>query len=184
MKTFQSKTWYIFILLFIILSCRKEDTKPIDPVLEIEKHIEYLKEYYKKINTKVTEKEIQKLYNEDKTASVIHILLMTQGKSDSAKIEIRKKMEVILERAKQGEDFAKLVEEYSEDPGSKNNGGLYKDFGRGDMVKPFEDAAFSVPIGEISDIIETRFGYHILKVIDRKKETQPLEKVQQQIESD
>ncbi len=141
----------------------------------------YLDETLSK-ETEVSEEEIQKLYNEDKTASVRHILLMTQGKSDSAKIEIRKKMEVILERAKQGEDFAKLVEEYSEDPGSKNNGGLYKDFGRGAMVKPFEDAAFSVPIGEISDIIETRFGYHILKVIDRKKETQPLEKVQLQLE--
>jgi len=132
--------------------------------------------------TEVTEEEIQKLYNEDKTASVRHILLMTQGKSDSAKMVIRKKMEGILERAKHGEDFAKLAEEYSEDPGSKNNGGLYKDFGRGAMVKPFEDAAFSVPIGEISDIIETRFGYHILKVIGRKKETLPLEKVQPQLE--
>ncbi|MBL7136992.1 MAG: peptidylprolyl isomerase [Candidatus Marinimicrobia bacterium] len=132
--------------------------------------------------TEVTDEEIQKLYNEDKTASVRHILLMTQGKSDSAKKEIRKKMEGILEKAKQGEDFAKLAEEHSEDPGSKNNGGLFKDFGRGSMVKPFEDAAFSVPIAEISDIIETRFGYHILKVIDRKKETQPLVKVQPQLE--
>ncbi len=132
--------------------------------------------------TTVTEDDIQKAYNEDKTATVRHILLSTQGKSDSAKQEIRKKMEDILARARKGEDFAKLAKEYSEDPGSKEKGGLYEDFGRGQMVKPFEDAAFSVPVGQISDIIETQYGFHILKVINRKKESKPLEEVKAQLE--
>ncbi|MEJ2636223.1 MAG: peptidylprolyl isomerase [Calditrichia bacterium] len=132
--------------------------------------------------TKVTEDDIQKAYNEDKTATVRHILLSTQGKSDSAKQEIRKNMEDILARARKGEDFAKLAKEYSEDPGSKDKGGLYENFGRGQMVKPFEDAAFSVPVGQISDIIETQYGFHILKVIDRKKESKPLEEVRAQLE--
>lgn len=130
----------------------------------------------------VSEEEIQKVYKEDKTASVRHILLLTQEKNDSEKKEIHKKMEDILSRARKGEDFAELAKKYSEDPGSKENGGLYEDFGRGQMVKPFEDAAFSVPSGKISDIVETRHGYHILKVIDRKKETRPLDEVRSEIE--
>lgn len=134
-------------------------------------------------STKVTEKEIQTVYNEPKTVTVRHILLLTQGKSDSAKKAIRKKMEGILTRAKRGEDFAKLAKEYSEDPGSKDKGGLYQDFGRGKMVKPFEDAAFNTPVGQLSGIIETRYGYHILKVINRKKETRPLKDVRGQIEA-
>jgi len=107
--------------------------------------------------------------SEEEVASVRHILLMTQGKSDAEKEEIHKKMEGILNRAKAGEDFAELAKEYTEDPGSKNNGGLYENFPKGQMVKPFEDAAFSVPVGEISDIVETRYGYHILKVVARNK---------------
>jgi parvulin-like peptidyl-prolyl isomerase len=131
--------------------------------------------------TAVTDEDILAEYNADKTASVRHILLMTQGKSDSAKAEIRNKMEDILAEAKSGADFGKLAEKYTEDPGSKEKGGLYEDFAKGRMVKPFEDAAFSVPVGEISDIVETRYGYHILKVVDRKKETKPLEDVEEEI---
>jgi parvulin-like peptidyl-prolyl isomerase len=92
-------------------------------------------------------------------------------------------MEDILARAKKGEDFAALAKQYTEDPGSKENGGLYEDFGRGKMVKPFEHAAFSVPVGQISDIVETTYGYHIIKVENRKKETQPLDQVKAQIEA-
>lgn len=131
----------------------------------------------------VTDEDIQNEYNQDKTATVRHILMLTQGKSEDEKNEIRKKMEDILARAKKGEDFAKLAETYSEDPGSKDKGGIYEDFSKGRMVKPFEDAAFNLPIGSISDIVETRYGYHIVKVIDRKKETKPLEDVRSQIES-
>ena len=131
----------------------------------------------------VTEAEIQKAYSEDKTASVRHILLLTQGKSGTEKAEIRKKMEAILARAKKGDDFAALAKEFTEDPGSKEKGGLYEDFEHGKMVKPFDDAAFSVPVGEISGLVETEFGYHIIKVEGRKKETQPLDQVKAQIEA-
>jgi parvulin-like peptidyl-prolyl isomerase len=130
-----------------------------------------------------SEDEIQKAYQGDKTASVRHILLLTQGKTDQDKAEIRKKMEEILARAKSGDDFAALAKQYTEDPGSKENGGLYENFSRGNMVKPFEEAAFSVPIGEISGIIETEYGYHIIKVIDRQKETRPFAEVRAELES-
>ena len=132
---------------------------------------------------KVTEEEIKKAYAEEKTASVRHILILTKDKTPAEKAEIRKKMDGILARAKKGEDFAALAKEFTEDPGSKETGGLYEDFGRGKMVKPFEEAAFSVPVGQISGVIETEYGYHILKVEARKKETQSFEEIKGQLES-
>lgn len=133
----------------------------------------------------VSEKELEDNYRQmiqkDITASVQHILLMTQGKSEQEKGEIYNKMKKILSRAKAGEEFGELAKTFSEDPGSKDKGGLYTDFKRGTMVKAFEDAAFTVPIGELSDIIETQYGYHILKVVDRKKETRSFEEVKPEI---
>ncbi len=130
----------------------------------------------------VSEEDIKKAYNEDKTASVRHILMMTTGKSDEEKALIREKMQGVLDRARKGEDFAKLAKEFSEDPGSKNKGGLYENFPRGQMVKPFEDAAFNIPVGELSDIVETQYGYHILKIEGRQKETRPFAEVHDEIE--
>jgi len=136
---------------------------------------------------KISEEDLRKAYADeaagDKTASVRHILLLTQGKTEAEKAEALKTIEGILVRAKAGEDFAELAKQYSEDPGSKDNGGLYEDFGRGQMVKPFEDASFTVPVGEISGVVETNFGYHIIKVVDRKKETRPFEEVRAELES-
>jgi parvulin-like peptidyl-prolyl isomerase len=134
----------------------------------------------------ITDEELQNQYRQmiqkDTQASVQHILLMTQGKPEQEKAVIFKKMKQILARARAGEDFGQLAATYSEDPGSKDKGGLYANFERGTMVKPFEDAAFTVPVGELSDIIETRYGYHILKVVDRKKETRSFEEVRPELE--
>ena len=121
--------------------------------------------------------QYQKDYGDERLASVRHILLRTQGKTPAEKSQIYEKMEGLLERARNGEDFANLAKEYSEDPGSKMNGGLYENFEKGAMVKPFEDAAFSVPVGEISDIVETDYGYHILKIIDRKKDKRTMDEL-------
>ncbi|MBN1543775.1 peptidylprolyl isomerase [candidate division KSB1 bacterium] len=134
-------------------------------------------------NIEINEQDLKDAYAEDKTASVRHILLSTQGKSVAEKEKIHSQMENLLARARAGEDFAELAKQYTDDPGSKENGGLYENFPRGQMVKAFEDAAFSVPVGEISDIIETTYGYHILKVIERKKENQPLDDVKTALES-
>jgi parvulin-like peptidyl-prolyl isomerase len=130
----------------------------------------------------VSDEEIEQAYQEDKSASVRHILLMTREKSENEKAAIHSTMQELHQRARSGEDFAALAREYSEDPGSKGRGGLYEDFTRGTMVKPFEDAAFSVPVGEISDIIETQYGFHILKVEGRKREERPLEEVRPELE--
>ena len=132
----------------------------------------------------ITEEQLNEAYQsftKDTTVSVRHILLLTQEKTDAEKKEIHKRMEGILTRARAGEDFAELAGTYSEDPGSKENGGLYENFSRGAMVKPFEDAAFNVPVGEISDIVETRYGYHILKVIERNTDEKSLDEVRPEL---
>lgn len=151
--------------------------KQIEESIIIQKYLDQVAEE----QSHISDEDLQKLYNQGKTVTVRHILLSTQGKTDSEKAEIKKKMEELLARARAGEDFAELAKTYSEDPGSKSNGGLYENFGRGQMVKPFEDAAFSVPVGEISDIVETSYGYHILKVIDRKPETRPFDEIKDQM---
>ncbi|HBY18467.1 MAG TPA: hypothetical protein DEH00_04770 [Candidatus Marinimicrobia bacterium] len=131
----------------------------------------------------IPEEVLREAYKEPVSASVRHILLSTQGQNPEEKEETRKKMEGILKRARSGEDFSELAKEYSEDPGSKEQGGLYENFSRGQMVPAFDEAAFSEPVGSITDIVETQFGYHIIKILDRKSETRPFEEVRDSLQA-
>ena len=97
-----------------------------------------------------------------------HILVKVDAKAtDAEKADARKKIEGIKSKLDNGEDFAKLASEDSDCPSSKKGGDLGF-FSRGQMVKPFEDAAFSLKPGEVSDIVETRFGYHIIKLTEKE----------------
>lgn len=99
-----------------------------------------------------------------------HILIKVDaGADDAQKTAARKKIETVQQKVKAGGDFADLAKEYSEGP-SNTRGGDLGFFRRGQMVKPFEDAAFTMKANEVSDIIESRFGYHIIKVYDIKPE--------------
>ncbi|MBM3823985.1 MAG: hypothetical protein FJ404_14060 [Verrucomicrobia bacterium] len=108
-----------------------------------------------------------------------HILITTQDLksgeplAEAQKKEKKKLMEKVLARAKKGEDFGKLAKEFSEDPGSKDSGGEYT-FPRGQMVPEFEAAAFALKPNEVSDIVTTQYGYHIIKLSERI----PAEKVE------
>lgn len=100
------------------------------------------------------------------------------------KDEARKKTQDLLDRVRKGEDFAKLATENSDDPGSKDKGGEYDFFARGSgMVPEFEKAAFALKPGEISDLVETQFGFHIIKLEERRAAPSPDadDKVRQQI---
>jgi len=100
-----------------------------------------------------------------------HILVkVDQGAAEEQRTAAKKKIEDTQARLIKGEDFGTLAKELSECPSSSQNGDL-SFFGRGQMVKPFEDAAFSLKNGEVSGIVETRFGYHLIKVTDRQPET-------------
>ena len=97
-----------------------------------------------------------------------HILVrIPEGATGPAKEELRKKADALLQRVRAKEDFAALAKQSSEDPGSARNGGDLGAFGRGQMVPPFEQAAFALKAGEVSGIVETPFGFHIIKVAER-----------------
>ncbi len=109
-----------------------------------------------------------------------HILLKTDGKDEAA---VRKQAEDILKQARApGADFAALAKKYSEDEGSKATGGDLDYFSKGRMVPQFETAAFAMQPGQISDLVKSQFGFHIIKVIDRKPaSTRSLDEVRAQI---
>lgn len=153
--------------------------------------LKYLDFSYSTVGQKITVEEDElKNYFDDNSAefsipekrSARHILFKAD-ESSPAEVhdEQRKKAEEILALAKQGEDFASLAEKYSEGP-SKSNGGDLGQFGRGQMVKPFEDATFSLELNGISEVVKTAFGYHIIKVESIvPSETKPFSEVENTI---
>jgi len=112
-----------------------------------------------------------------------HILVKAgESATEEAKQEARQRAEELLERARAGEDFAALATEHSEDPGSAARGGDLGFFGRGAMVPAFEESAFALEPGTISDLVESRFGFHIIKVEARHEESvQDLDEVRDDI---
>ena len=133
----------------------------------------------RELKAEATDAEAKKYYEDfparfeqPEMVRVSHILVSTvdpEAKAplaDDKKAAKRKLAEDLLKRARAGEDFAKLAKEFSEDSASRENGGEYK-FPRGQMVPEFETVAFALTTNQISDIVTTQFGYHIIKLSEK-----------------
>jgi peptidyl-prolyl cis-trans isomerase C len=147
-----------------------------------------------KAKVNITDEEVKKYYEENASKFDIpeqvrasHILIATRSKSGPLpEAEKQKKLEAIKklrERIVGGEDFAKLAKEFSEDPGSKDRGGEYT-FARGEMAASFERVAFGLKPDEISDVVETQFGFHVIKLHEKTPaRKQPLSEVSEKIKT-
>jgi len=145
--------------------------------------------------TTVSHEELQGYYDQHKDdyrvpeqVSVSHILIKTPLPGPDGKVdpkgaeEARKKAEDLLKQVKAGGNFAELAKKYSEDPGSGKNGGSLGFIGKGRTVPEFEKAAFSLPKGSTSDLVQSSYGFHIIRVDDKQSaHMKTLDEVKDQI---
>jgi parvulin-like peptidyl-prolyl isomerase len=136
----------------------------------------------RELNVTVTDAEVKQFYDnptnladfeQPEMVHARHILLMTMDPVTRTPLSTdqqqakRKQMDDLLKRIRGGADFAALAKQYSEDPGSKDNGGELPAFPHGQMVPEFEAAAFSLTNNQVSDVITSAYGYHIIKLLDK-----------------
>ncbi|HEY1718884.1 MAG TPA: peptidylprolyl isomerase [Verrucomicrobiae bacterium] len=134
----------------------------------------------RELGVAVTDAEVTQFYGshpeefeQPEQVHVRHILLMTMDPTTRQPLPAdqvaakRKQIDAILKRIRAGEDFSKLATQYSEDPGSKDKGGELPAFSKGEMVPEFEAAAFSLTNNQVSDVITTAYGYHVIKLLDK-----------------
>jgi len=134
-------------------------------------------------NITISDAEVKKYYDDNKETlfkvpeqiQVSHILIQFnvpegQELTEQLKKTAYDKIKAVQEKLKSGEDFAALAKSYSEDTASKENGGDIGFISAGQTIKEFEDAAFALKVGEVSDIVETTYGYHLIKATDHKDE--------------
>ena len=122
-------------------------------------------------------------YKVENRVHVEHILFKTVGKTDAEIAEIRQKAEDVLKKAKSGANFEDLAKKFSEDDGTKPKGGDLGWIVEGQTVPEFQQAAFTLPKGSISDLVKTQYGFHIIKVLDHEQaHTKSFEEVRSTIE--
>jgi len=147
---------------------------------QIKKSLAIGKLIEKKITQKivVTDKETKSFYDANpnlfkrpEQVKASHILIkVVAGEDKHKKAEAKQKIKEVQTKLKSGQDFSLLAKEYSEDEATSNDGGDLGYFARGEIAKPLEDAAFKTQPNEVTDIIKTQFGYHLIKVYDKKPE--------------
>lgn len=133
------------------------------------------KEYYNN--------NIEQFQNPERVRASHIILMVDTSTTEQEKIAKKGELAGIRRKIEEGADFAEMAIEHSEGPSSSRGGDLGF-FGRGQMVEPFEEAAFNMEKGEVSDLVESRFGYHLIKVTDRQEAgTTPFEEAKEQIKN-
>ena len=146
-----------------------------------------------KVEPKAGEKELRDFYQKNVDRYRInesyrpsHILfLVPKGATPEQIREIRKRCQNVLERIKGGEDFGEMALLYSEDPSSQKDRGDLGFFKKGELLPAFETAATRLRVGEVSGIIRTEFGFHIVKLLDRKGSEPPsFEEVKEKVQAD
>jgi len=168
----------LWVDYFLLAKVAAEDTTmaglDVSPLVEQNVNQELvlrLRDKVIQVDTAISDEELQDLYQRDLPGAKIrarHILLRFPENATPAQVDsVRALAESLRDRLLAGEDFAALAREYSQDTGSAANGGDLGSFGRGEMVPPFEEAAFSLGAGEISPVVETTFGLHIIRVDER-----------------
>lgn len=128
-------------------------------------------------NTTINDNEVKSFYDNNpgqfrrpEAVKASHILIKVDPEADEDQIKMAKStIEKINSQIKSGEDFATLAKQYSQDPSSENGGDIGF-FERGQTLKPFEEAAFTLEPGDVSDIVKTEAGYHLIKVTDKQRE--------------
>ena len=136
-----------------------------------------------------TDADLQHIYNENRdnyrtpeTINIRHILLTTTDKNPQEEAAIKAKAEGLLKQARAGADFAELAKKNSQDPGSAAKGGEYDGVVRGQMVPEFEKAAFALKPGQISDLVKTQYGYHIIQLLKHEEpRLKPFDEVKPQL---
>jgi peptidyl-prolyl cis-trans isomerase C len=183
----QRRDYALNYLIDIKLAAKEAEKQKLDQGADFQKRLAYLKEralfeelLQRESKAAVTEERLRKLYDEtaknlkpEEEARARHILVKTEEEAKKVK-----------ERLEKGEDFAKVANEVSIDPGSGKQGGDLGFFGRGQMVPAFEEAAFKLEPGKVSEPVKTQFGYHVIKLEEKRtRPVPPFDQVRPQIEN-
>jgi len=176
MPSAQKRTSLLEFLIDNQLFAQAAEKEKLDQGADFETRLNYLKRralrevYFEKvIKASVTDADARKVYDEqvkllkpEEEVSARHILVETEEQAKALKEQLDK-----------GADFAKLAKENSKDPGSKDDGGNLGYFGHGQMVPQFEDVVFKLKKGEVSEPVKTQFGWHLIKLDDRRMKKPP-----------
>jgi hypothetical protein len=171
--------WADYVLLAWVVNREGElDRLDLTPVVRQQTEQEMvmrLRDQVIEPEAEVSDEELRAYFDEERPRDEVrarHVLLLyPDGATQTQRDSVQQLAEELRDRARAGADFAALAEEYSDDPGSAAQGGDLGYFPRGTMVPPFEAAAFGLEAGQVSDVVESQFGLHIIKSEDRRQPT-------------